>query len=426
MTTTTSKTSDKLSITSIINVVHQEFKRIKDPRGLSGNGQIRFLDHLMSGLAIFCLKFPSMLQYDQGRKTPSIARNLKSLYKIEQPPSDTYLRERLDELDPVNLRSTYRKIFALLQRTRRLESFEFLDGYYLMSIDGTEKFSSSKISCKHCCTRVSSNGTTRYYHQMLGAAIVHPDQRQVIPLCPEIIQNQDGHTKNDCERNAAKRFLENFRRKHPHLKVIVVEDGLSSNAPHIAMLEQLGMKYILGAKPGDHEFLFDTLHNSGETQYLEYRDEAGTLYQYHFINGVSLNKSNPDVKVNVVEYRETTSTGKELNFSWVTNIYVTPDNVHKIVQGGRARWKIENETFNTLKNFGYGLEHNYGHGKEHLSTVLCLLMVLAFLIDQAQELSCSLFQEVRRVVKTYRSLWEGMRVIFQYITIDVSKVDHDG
>jgi hypothetical protein len=97
------------------------------------------------------------------------------------------------------------------------------------------------------------DGSTTYYHQMLGACIVHPDLSNVIPLCPELIQNADGAAKNDCERNASKRFLEHFKREHPHLKVIILADGIASNAPHIRLLQEHNMKFLLGAKPGDHQ-----------------------------------------------------------------------------------------------------------------------------------------------------------------------------
>jgi hypothetical protein len=125
---------------------------------------------------------------------------------------------------------------------------------------------------------------------MLGACIVHPDQSNVIPLCPEIIQNGDGSAKNDCERNAAKRFIENFKREHPHLKVIILGDGIASNAPYIRLLEGHKMKYLLGAKPGDHEFLFNAVEASEETQYYEFRDEDGFFHQFRYLNNVSLNK----------------------------------------------------------------------------------------------------------------------------------------
>jgi hypothetical protein len=298
-----------------------------------------------------------------------------------------------------------------------LEEFEYLDGHFLLSGDGTGHFSSNKVSCPHCCTKKHSNGTTTYYHQMFGVCIVHPDKKNVIPLCPEPILNGDGNAKNDCERNACKRFLENFRREHPHLKAILIEDGLSSTAPNIRMIEKHDLKYILVVKPGDHQFLFEQIESSDHTQEYEERTNDGHYHQFRFVNGISLNKSNQDIKVNLIEYRQTDPKGKETNFSWVTNIYVSAINVMKIMKGGRARWKIENETFNTLKNLGYNFERNYGHGKKYLATIFCMLMMLAFLIDQIQEICCPLFRKCKSVLCTYRELWENMRVLFRRINL---------
>jgi hypothetical protein len=252
---------------------------------------------------------------------------------------------------------------------------------------------------------------------MLGASIVHPEQSNVIPLCPENIQNGDGSGNNDCERNAAKRFMENFKREHPHLKVILLGDGIASNAPYIRLAKQNSMKYIFGAKPGDHKALFDAIEASEDTQYYEVPDDKGFLHQFRYLNDVALNKSNPDVRVNFLEYMQTDPKGKENRFSWVTDIQITQNNAFMIMRGGRPRWKIENETFNTLKNLGYNFEHNYGHGKKYLSTVLRHLMMLAFLIDQTQEIACSLFQTVKKRTSTKRNLWETLRVLFQRIRI---------
>ena len=83
------------------------------------------------------------------------------------------------------------------------------------------------------------------------------------------------------------------------------------------------------------------------------------------------------------------------------------------MRGGRARWKVENETFNTLKNQGYHFEHNYGHGKKHLSVVFAALMMLAFLIDQVQQLGCALFQAVLDKKGSRKRLWEHMRALFK-------------
>jgi len=402
----------ELSIPGMLTTVYQAFSKIPDPRTFVKPLSISITDHLMSGLAVFGLKCPSLLDYDTKRSDEVISQNLRALYHVTTPPSDTYLRERLDEVSPESLRPAFKKIFAHFQRGKGLEEFEYLDGHVLISGDGTGHFSSSKVSCCHCCKKEQANGTTSYYHQMFGICIVHPDKRNVIPLCPEVILNQDGNSKNDCERNACKRFLENFRREHPHLKAILVGDGLHSTAPYIRMVKYYGLKYIFGAKPGDHQFLFETLESSDDVEYHEITTEDGYYHQFRFINGISLNKSNEDVKVNLLEYRQTDAKGKETNFSWVTNIELSVTNVMKIARGGRARWKIENETFNTLKNLGYNFDHNYGHGKKYLSTIMGMLMMLAFLIDQLQELCCTLYRRCRTHLRTYRGLWEHMRVLF--------------
>ena len=407
----------QLSAPGLFSIIHRQFSKVPDPREFTKDVTISITDHLMSGLAVFGLKCPSLLAYDRKRSDNVVAQNLRNLYYINNPPSDTYLRERLDHIDPEHIRPVFKRILAAFQRGKGLEEFEYLDGHVLISADGTGQFSSGKVCCPHCCVKEHQNGTKTYYHQMFGACIVHPDKKNVIPLCPEIILNQDGSSKNDCERNACKRFLENFRREHPHLKAIIIEDGLSSTAPHIRMIEEFNLRYILGAKPGDHQFLFEKLDASEKAVYHAIKTDDGYYHQFRFLNGVSLNKSNQDVKVNVVEYRQTDPKGKELNFSWVTNILISESNVEKIAKGGRARWKVENETFNTLKNLGYNFEHNYGHGKKYLSTVLCLLMMVAFLVDQVQEICCSLFQRCKKFAGTYRELWETMRALFRFVQL---------
>lgn len=405
-----------LSAAGLINTVYRYFATIPDSLAPRRN-TIALVDHLMSGLAVFGLKCPSLLDYDRKVSDPVIGHNLRSLYCVTESPSDTYLRERLDNISPSVLRPAFKKLFAVLQRGKGLEDFEFLDGHVLISGDGTGLFSSNKVSCPQCCCKQHKDGTTTYYHQMFGVCIVHPDKSNVIPLCPELILNQDGSEKNDCERNACKRFLGNFRKEHPHLKAILLEDGLSSTAPNIRMIKEHNLGYILVAKPGDHQFLFEELNANDDAIYHEIVTDNGMYHQFRFLNDVSLNKSNADVKVNFLEYRVTDPKGKELNFAWVTNIHISKANALKITIGGRSRWKVENETFNTLKNLGYNFEHNYGHGKQYLSTNFCMLMMLAFLIDQIQQICCSLLQACRKLLVTYRDLWENMRAVFRFVRL---------
>ena len=229
----------------------------------------------------------------------------------------------------------------------------FINECYLLSLDGTGYFSSDKIHCDSCLEKKNNRtGAVSYSHQMLGAAIVHPDFKGVIPFAPEPIIKQDGEAKNDCERNASKRFFERLRKDHPHLPLIAIEDALSSNAPHIRELNKHNLHYILGVKEGDHPFLFEfvqTARQAGQTTQIEYKDEAkGVIHLFEFINEIALNASNQDVLVNFVEYWEIRpGQNRQKHFCWVTDFIVSQDNAFQIMRGGRARWKIENETFNT-------------------------------------------------------------------------------
>ena len=121
------------------------------------------------------------------------------------------------------------------------------------------------------------------------------------------------------------------------------------------------------------------------------------------------------MRINFLEYEEKKDTGKTQRFTWVTDIEINNKNVFKIMQGGRARWKIDNETFNTLKNQGYEFEHNFGHGKKNLSVVLAKLMMLAFLVDQVQLLTNKVVQQIVAKVKTLKNFYWKIKAHFEVL-----------
>ena len=404
---------------ALLTTMKTGFDKIEDHR--AGNVQHSLGDTLMAGFAMFSLKDPSLLAFDERRiKAPS---NLMTIYGMGSIPCDTSMREILDGVNPNDLRPLFKDAFRQLQRGKALEQMVFMQGCYLLNLDGTGYFSSSALCSDACMKKVHANGKITYYLQAVGAAIVHPYYKAVIPLCPEIIMKQDGETKMDCERNAVRRLLEKFRKDHPHLQVIINEDALGSNAPHIDDLEQYNCHYILGVKEGDHKFLFqhvDQAIEAGEAVELSIPDEkkGDIIHYFRIIYDTPLNKSNQDRRVTFVEYwEENTKTGKIQRFSWITDLDITEDNVYLFMRGARARWKIENETFNTLKNQGYHFGHNYGLGKKHLSEMLVFLMMLAFLVDQIQQLCCPLFNAAWKEWKSKRSLWEKVRSKFHEFSI---------
>ena len=411
------QTRRHLSFDPLMRQMRVLAEQLPDPRHESHCGY-SIADAVMSAFALFALKDPSLLFF-QERRTDE---NIKNLFRVLNVPSDTQMRAILDPLEPDLLRPMFNDIFRQLGRGKALEPYTFHEGCYLLSMDGTGYFSSKKIHCESCLQKKNSKtGEITYHHQMLGAAVVHPDHKQVIPLAPEPIIKHDGDNKNDCERNASKRLLQKIRDEHPNLKLIVVEDGLASNAPHIRQLKSLDMRFLLGAKPDDHEHLFEEVSQAeaaGRVTTLRWTDEAQkepVQYEIRFTHHLPLNKSSADLLVHFLQYTECASDGSILKrFSWVTDLTITRDNARHLVRGGRARWKIENETFNTLKNQDYHFEHNFGHGEQNLSVVFAMLMMLAFLVDQTQELCCPLFQAVHKKLVSRRSLWDHLRSHFHH------------
>ncbi len=398
----------------LLSRVRQAFDSILDHRNPKKIG-ISLTDALMSGLAVFSLKFSSLLKFEEQREEQHIRSNLKSLFGIQNAPCDTQMRDILDPVKPQDLHSAYNTAIQYTIESGTLDYYRYFRGHYLVSVDGTGYFSSSKIHCEECAVKTTRNGETLYYHQLLAGAIVHPDKKQVIPLIPEPILRRDGEKKNDCEREASKRFLTRLRQEYPKFLFIIVNDALYSNGPYLKLLKKLNMSFIIGVKEGDHAHLFSEVSQRDEEEQVywvtEIDKDSGVEKIIRFINDVKLNKTH-SIKVNFIEYIEQKNNEVICRFTWITDLKITENNCTDIVRGGRARWKVENEAFNTLKNHGYCLEHNYGHGKQHLSTVFALLMMLAFLLDQIQEMNCELFKKARKRFRSRTSLWERTRTYF--------------
>lgn len=241
---------------------------------------------------------------------------------------------------------------------------------------------------------------------------MHPGKRQVFPLAPEEVKNTDGRDKQDCEIEAGKRLVNKIRRSHGKLKIIIVGDSLYSKQPFMEELAEEGMRYVLVVKEDDHKLLMEWVteqRHLKEVSRLEVKDKKGRLHIYEWINEVPLNGNKNTLWVNYFEYWLVDGGKVTYHNSWVTDFRVGEGNVGELVRIGRCRWKIENETFNTLKNLGYHIEHNFGHGEKHLSINFLLLNLLAFFTHQIFELTDPLYQECRRAFGSRRNLWDHLR-----------------
>ncbi len=381
-------------------------------------------DSVMSGYGMMYVQNPSLLQYQERMKEDHGRSNLETLFGVKSIPKDTQMRTILDNVDRELFRPAFKDFTHRLQRGKHLEQFQLWDESYLVAIDGSEYFSSKKLSCPACLEKKHKDGEKTYSHQILQGAIVHPDLRQVIPVILEEIRNTDGTEKQDCEINAGKRFIHHLRCDHPHMKITIGGDGLNSKQPFIEIIRKERMNFILVAKPDDHKIMMEWIGEQkqlGEVKIKRVDDEKGRTHVDSFINKVPLNGNDNFILVNFFSYQILTpdeKTGEKkvtFKYSWITDFEVTSKNIEELVRAGRCRWKIENECFNTLKNQGYNISHNYGHGTQNLSFNFLLLTLLAFFCHQIAELTDDLYQQCRKKLGSKIELWGNVRAFFRII-----------
>jgi len=253
MRTSHLKEKKTLSMPGLLKIIRKCFTKMPH---LHCGKKMSLVDILMSAIAMFSLKSPSLLAFETASLLEAVRHNLRTLYHVNCVPCDTYMREVLDEVDPRELRQAFLKIFDEVRIGKLLEQYRFLDGY-LCLIDGTQVFHSDNVHCDNCCKKNHKDGRVSHYHQILGAVLAHPKLKQVLPLCPEPIKNTDGSSKNDCEKNAFKRFLEDLKKEHPRLKLTIVSDALSADGVHVNDLKKKGYSFIINVKPKGNRLLFE-------------------------------------------------------------------------------------------------------------------------------------------------------------------------
>jgi hypothetical protein len=408
-----------LTFDEMMRLLDSEFKNLPDHR--AGNAvRYELADVLKSAFAMFSLKSPSLLDFK--KQTVAEESNLHSIFRIEGAIAcDNQMRGILDPFDPSLLRPLFHAGFLQLLKAGIIREYRYWQQLVIVSVDGVEHFSSTKVHCPSCLIRKHRNGEVSYHHAGLAAVIVHPQQTEVFPLDFEPILREDGAEKNDCERNAAKRLSAALDEPYHDLPILLVEDALYANAPHIRQITGYGWRYVLNVKPDSHESLFKQFAGrqaSGQVKELRLSDERGVEHYFAWTNDLCLNQSAIDIKVNFLLYEQTTPDGQLKRWTWITNLGLSARSVEKVMHAGRSRWKIENETFNTLKNQGYHFEHNYGHGQQHLATVLAMLMLLAFLVDQIQQRCSSLFRQLWKGLGTKAKLWFSMRNLFNVLVFN--------
>ncbi len=375
----------------------------------------------MSGLACLYFQEPSLLQFQTAMEKTYHQNNLHTLFDVKTIPSSKAMKEILDNQNSEQFQSIFKEMVQRRQRGNQLKQFDLLPGLKICSLDETQYHTSESIHCDGCLSanKDKDDKPTRYYHTALQAAIMHPDVKQVIPIGVEPIQNGDGAKKQDCESNAAKRLIPKIRQSFPKMGFIMTGDDLFSRQPMIETVLDNRYDYFFVAKEKSHPFMMAWLDTHRPLNEVKDIEEKGRRVIYQWMNKVPLNGGDEAIEVNF--FRKKTITldpmGKEIACrieSWITSLEVTTKLVRLFVQGAKTRWKVENECFNTLKNQGDHLTHNYGHGERHLAFNFYQLTLLAFTLHQIAELCDMADQACRKVTNSKRSLWEKLRTLINF------------
>jgi hypothetical protein len=349
----------------LIDILFQQLRKrfddIKDHR-TAPNVQFSLGDVLMSGFALFSQKDSSLLHFINEFK--SRLSNLRSVYGVKKCPSDSGLRQILDGVNPEDLSPIIGEHISWLYEQDGLTDYELLDGHLLIPIDGTTNYSSHEVHCEKCLVKNHRNGMITYSHSTLCASIVHPNKEVVFPCAIEAIVNNDGHDKNNCELRAVKRLIPQIRKALPSAKILIGGDCIYANAPFIRELrnENINFRFLFSIKEGYQGYpliQFARLSSENGTQKTVIKDKTHE-YHYEYVNDLILNGQSQDIKVNFLQLTiKDLKTNKTTVFQWITDIEINNKNVEQVAKAGRARWKIENETFNTLKNQGYQFYNSY-------------------------------------------------------------------
>ena len=371
----------------------------------------------LAAFSVFFMQSPSFLAHQRVLAAGHGRSNCQTLLGMSAIPSDNHIRQMLDGNTPAAFDGLFVTVVEALAAAGGLAPFQRLDGRVLVALDGTEHFCSRKIGCPHCSHRRRSDGGVEYFHSFLAASLVAPGHNRALPLPPEFITPQDGAEKQDCERTAAKRWLAKHAPSFARFRPVYLGDDLYACQPIATAIHNSGANFILTCKPTSHQTIAEYLAGVEleEHRQIVHRRGKRTTHIYRWLSAVPLRAGEDALLVNWFSIETLNAKGQRTYYnSFVTDLPITPDTVAELAACGRARWKIENETFNVLKTNGYNLEHNFGHGKLTLASLLVTLNLLAFALHTLAILAVLAWRNAVAARGATYSFFEHLRTITAY------------
>jgi len=401
----------------LLGAVGESCATLPDKRR-GANGRYTMRDIGLAAFSVFFMQSPSFLSHQRDLAQGQGRSNCATLFGMTAIPCDNHIRTMLDVVEPGHFAPVFGATLSELENSGGIKTFQRLGGHVLIALDGTEYFRSTKLNCAHCSQRARVGGKTEHFHTLLAAVLVAPGHHRVVPLEPEFITRQDGHEKQDCESRAARRWLAAHGERYARLEPVYIGDDLYSRQPLCAAVKAVRGHFIFVCKPDSHQTIQEYLTGIELPEHCVplKRGRARFVYRYRWLCDVPLRDGTDAMTVNWLSIEILDATGKvTYRNSFITDLPVDRSNVAELAACGRARWKIENESFNTLKTQGYNLEHNFGHGRVHLSAVLATLNLLAFAIHTVCDLAEELWHNAVEQQGRRTRFFENLRAITVFL-----------
>lgn len=418
---------EKFNFNSLVKKLHQVIETFPDPR-TRPNISKSFKDAALGAFSVFYTQSPSFLAYQKSMQEANGYNNAKSLFGVNDLMSDIHIRNLLDPVAPSYLSPMFSYILDGLNDSGHLDLFRSFNNNLLIAMDGTGFFSSNSINCVNCSqthhTDKEGKITIVYSHSAVTPVVVRPGSDLVISLMPEYITPQDGHKKQDCENAAAKRWIVTNGPKLTGFGITITGDDLYCKQPLCELMLDQGFDFILVCKPKSHKTLYEYVELLKEDvvtlKVNRWQGKRLLVDTYSFLNGVPLRDGKNAIEVNWCQLVTTDAESGKVIYrnALATNFEITKKNVKEIVRDGRARWKIENENNNVLKTKGYHLEHNFGHGKKNLASLLMTFNLLAFLFHTVLDMMDEKYQLLRRTLPRRKTFFQDIRALTRYFYFD--------
>jgi len=343
------------------------------------------------GVLMFLCNLGARRQTKLLLPTAESLQTFRTLFDVDSFPHGDTLNDAFMLLDPDQMQGAVCNLVGTLVRKKVLYPYRVLDKYFVVAVDGTGTITYSKRHCPHCLTQ-KQNGRTIYYHEVLEAKLVTPNGF-AFSLMSEFIENPgENPTKQDCELKAFYRLAPRLKAAFPRLPILLTLDGLYAGGPVFQICTNYDWKYMIILKDADLPSVNQEFHGLRDLQPANHRSwragkKAEIKQDYRWVDDILYTDSQDrEHTLHVIECVETKPDAAgiltESAWRWITNVRPSQSNVVALAnEGGRDRWKIENQGFKAQKRGGYELEHAYT-AHPNSAKIFYYLLQIAHIIAQ--------------------------------------------